>query len=190
MKEARQSKHLRYDIKAVRVESVAMNKLRNGDIALGRQRGEQIESLKYKADFVAAQFGARGVAQFGKVIPVDQNLATRSLRQAADHIQQRGLAATRRSHYRNRFPRLNLEIHAAQGRHFDLTRAVKLPQILCPEYRLHALFSLDNQPFGRFPYCSCDSHSCLAIPPASRSFRASSCPVRSRRRISRPILCS
>src|SRR6267143_1552454 len=62
MKAPRQTEHLRYDIEAMRVESVAMNKLRNGDIALGRERGEQIETLKDEADFVAAQFGARGVA--------------------------------------------------------------------------------------------------------------------------------
>ena len=65
-----------------------MNKLRDGDIPFGRQRGEQIETLEDEADFVAAQFGARGVAQFGEVIPVDQDLAPGSLRQAADHVQQ------------------------------------------------------------------------------------------------------
>src|SRR5216684_2983304 len=62
------------------------------------------------------------------------------------------------------------EIHTTQSRDFDLARAVELPQVFCSEYRLHAIFSLENQPFGRFSYCSCDSHSCLAIPPASRPF--------------------
>src|SRR6266851_2036784 len=170
MKTSRQTEHLRYDIEAVRVESVAMNKLRDGDIALGRQGGEQIETLKDEADFVAAQFGARGVAQFGEIITVDQNLAPGSLRQAADHIQQRRLAASRRPHHRDRFARLHLEIHPTQRRDFDFSRAVEFPQVFCSEYRLHALFSLENQPIGRFLYCSCDSHSCLAIPPASRSF--------------------
>src|SRR5258708_2721284 len=129
-------------------ESVAMNKLRDGDIALGRQGGEQIETLKDEADFVAAQFGARGVAQFGEIIPVDQNLAPGSLRQAADHIQQRRLAASRRPHHRDRFARQYLEIHTTQCRAFDLARAVELPQVFCSEYRLHALFSLQNHPFA------------------------------------------
>src|SRR6266403_1250413 len=167
MKTARQTEHLGYDIEAVRVETVAMNELRDGDIPLGRQRGEQIETLEDEADFVAAQFGARGVAQFSEVIPVDQDLAPGGLRQAADYVQQRSLAAARRPHHGDRFARLYREIHATQRRDFDLARAVELPQVFYSEYRLHAIFSLENQPFGRFSYCSCESHSCLAIPPAS-----------------------
>ena len=170
MKAPCQAKHLRDDVKAMRVETVPMNKLRDGDIPLGRQGGEQIEPLKDKADFVAAQFGARSVAQFGKVIPVDEHLAAGSLRQAANHIQQGRLAAARRPHHRDRLPWQHLEIHPAQRRDIDLARAVEFPQVFGSEYRLHAIFSLENQPFGEFLYCSCDSHSCLAIPPASRSF--------------------
>ncbi len=70
-----------------------MNELRYGDISFGRQCRKQIESLEDEADLVAAQFGARGVAQFGKVIAIDEHLAAGSLRQAADHVQQRRLAA-------------------------------------------------------------------------------------------------
>ena len=107
-----QTEHLRHNIEAVRVESVAMNKLRDGDIPFGRQSREQIESLKDEADLVAAQFGTRCVAQFGEVIPVDQHFAARGLGQAANHVQQRRLAAAGRPHDGDRFPGLHFEIHA------------------------------------------------------------------------------
>ena len=93
MKTSCQAKHLGYDIEAMRVETIAMNKLGDGDIPFGRQSGKQIETLKDEADFVAAQFGAGGVAQFGEVIAVDQYFAAGSLRQAANHVQKRRFAA-------------------------------------------------------------------------------------------------
>jgi hypothetical protein len=172
MKAPRQAKHLRYNVEAMRIETVTMNELRDGDVPFGCQRGEQIEALKNEADFVAAQFGARGIAQFREVIPIDQHFASGGLRQAADHVEQRRLAAPRGTHHGDRFAGQDFEIHTAQGRDLDLARAVKLPQILSSEYRLHAAFSLENQPFGEFWYCSCDCHPCLAIPLASRPFFA------------------
>ena len=75
MKSSRQAEHLRYNVEAMGIETVPMNKLRDGDVPFGCQRREQIEALKDEADFVAAQFGACGIAQFGKVIAVDQHFA-------------------------------------------------------------------------------------------------------------------
>ena len=112
MQASRQPEHLRDDVEAVRIEPVTMNKLRDGDISFGRQSREQIESLKDEADLVAAQFGTRCVAQFGEVIPVDQHFAARGLGQAANHVQQRRLAAAGRPHDGDRFPGLHFEIHA------------------------------------------------------------------------------
>ncbi len=40
MKATRQTEHLCHDIEAVGVKTIAVNKLRDGDIALGRQGGE------------------------------------------------------------------------------------------------------------------------------------------------------
>src|SRR5207245_385173 len=126
---------------------------------LGRQVGQQIETLEDEPDLVAAQFGARGVAQFSEVVAVDQHFAPGSLRQPSDHIQQRRFATTRRAHHRHRFAGQYFEIHAAQGRYFDLARAVALPQVFGPEYRLHALFFLETHPFGSFPQFAADSVS-------------------------------
>ena len=102
--------------------------------------GKQIEALEHEADLVPAQFGALGVAHGGQIVAVHQHFAPGSLRQAADHVEQRRLAAARRAHHRHGFAGHHLEIHAAQRRHFHLARAVELPQIFCFEYRLHALF--------------------------------------------------
>ena len=62
MQAACQAEHLRYHVETMGIEPVAMNKLGDGDIAFGRQGRKQVESLKDEADFVAAQFGAGGVA--------------------------------------------------------------------------------------------------------------------------------
>src|SRR6267378_7248805 len=53
-----EAKHMRDDIEAMGVKAVAMNELRDGDVALCRQSGEQIEALEDEADLMAAQFGA------------------------------------------------------------------------------------------------------------------------------------
>ena len=62
MQASGKTKHLGDDLEAVGVEAVAMNKLRDGDVALGRQGRKQVEALKHEADFVAPQFCARGIA--------------------------------------------------------------------------------------------------------------------------------
>ena len=72
---ARQVQHFRYDIESVRIESVAMNKLRDSDVALGGQRRQQIESLKHETDFAAAEFGALSVAHVGQIVAVNQHFA-------------------------------------------------------------------------------------------------------------------
>ena len=104
----------------MRIEAVAVNELRDGDVALGVQRGKQIKSLEHETDFVPAQFGARGVAHLGEVVAVHEDVAARGLRKAADHVEQRRLSASRRAHDRNRFAGRNLEIDAAQRRALPL----------------------------------------------------------------------
>src|SRR6266850_1160600 len=79
-----EAKHLRDDIETVRVKAVAMNELRDGDVALCRKGREQIEALEDEADLVAAQFGARCVTQGRQIIAVYQDLPTGRLRQPAD----------------------------------------------------------------------------------------------------------
>src|SRR5206468_7945905 len=53
---------------------------------LGR---EEIETLENETDFVAAQLGARRVAQCREIVAVNQDFAARGLRQSADQVQER-----------------------------------------------------------------------------------------------------
>jgi len=43
MKASRQTKHLRHDIEAMRVETVAVNKLCDGNIAFSREGGRRLK---------------------------------------------------------------------------------------------------------------------------------------------------
>ena len=122
-----EAEHLRDNVEAVRVEAVTMNELRDGDVALCGESGKQVETLENEADFAAAEFGARGVAQLREIIAVDQDFAARRLRQAADDIEEGRFAAARRAHDSHGFSGQDFEIHAAQGWHFHFARAVKLP---------------------------------------------------------------
>src|SRR5260370_10182210 len=99
MKTSRQAEHLRYNVEAMRIETVAMNKLCDGDIAFGCQRREQIETLKDEADFVSVQFCSRGIAQFGEVIPVDQQYSLCGFCPVTDYVEQPRLSATLRTHH-------------------------------------------------------------------------------------------
>src|SRR5207245_10288554 len=115
---------------AVRIESVAVNVLGDGDIALGRERGQQIETLKDEADFVPAELGASGVVQQSEIVSVNEHAPAGRLGQAANPIEERGFSTSRRTHYRDRFTGQNLEVHAAQRRHLYFAGAVHLPKTL------------------------------------------------------------
>ena len=82
------TQHLGDDLKPVRIESVSVNVLRNRDIALGRQRRQQIKSLKNKSDLVPAKFGAFRIAHRHQVVAVYQYVSARSLGQTAQHVKQ------------------------------------------------------------------------------------------------------
>src|SRR5579863_8476688 len=133
-----EAEHFGDDVEAMGIEAVAMNVLGDGDIAFGGERGEEVEALKDEADFAAAELGALGIAHFGQIVAVNKHSAFRGLRQPADDVEQRRLAAARWAHHRDRFAGLHLEVHATQRRDFYLTSVVELPKIFGFEYRLHA----------------------------------------------------
>src|SRR5579862_6778312 len=118
--------------------------LGQGDIVVGVERKKQIESLEDETYIVAAQQGARSIAHFGEVVSIEQNAAAGRLSQAADHVQERGFAASRWTHDRNEFTLKYLDAHAAQGRHVHLAGPVNFPQVFGLEYWLQGLL-----PHGR-----------------------------------------
>src|SRR5215472_3796946 len=94
LKAARQAEHLGNHVEAVRIETVAVNKLRDSDIAFCGERRKQVEALKDETDLAATELGARGIGQSRKVIAVNEDLAARRLREPADYIEERRLAAS------------------------------------------------------------------------------------------------
>ena len=112
---------------AVRVETVSMDVLREGNIVIRIERRQQIKSLEHEADFVAAQQGSRGVAHFREVIPIEQHAPPSGLSQASNHVQKRGFTATRRPHDGNEFAGKNGNADAAKRRDLYLARAIHFP---------------------------------------------------------------
>src|SRR5208283_4732303 len=88
LKTAVETEHFGHHGETMWIEAITMNVLGDGNIALGGKRGKQIEALKDEPDLVPAQLSALRVGHGGKIVAVDQNLATRSLREAADDVQQ------------------------------------------------------------------------------------------------------
>ena len=84
-----EAEHLGDDLKAVRIEAVAVNVLRDGDIAAGVERRQKVESLKYEADLESPQLGPLRVAHGGQIVAVHQDAPPRSLRQPSEHVKQR-----------------------------------------------------------------------------------------------------
>src|SRR5271163_4424532 len=118
MQAAYQAEHLGGYVEAMRIESVAMNILRDGDVAFGGERGQQIKTLEDEADFVAAELGTLGIAHGGKIVAVDENSSFGGFRQAADNVEQGRFAAARGTHDGYGFAGLDFEVHAAKRRHF------------------------------------------------------------------------
>src|SRR5260370_22788395 len=71
MKAPCQAEHLRYNVEALGIETITVNKLCDGDVAFGCQRGEQIEALKDEPDCVMPNSGALLTAHFGTRVPID-----------------------------------------------------------------------------------------------------------------------
>ncbi len=120
----------------MRIESVRANVLGENDIVVGVERGQEIEALEDKANFVAAQHGAGGVGHGGEIVAVEKDFPARGLRQAANHVEHCGFSATGRAHDGNKFAGKNLDVDAAQGGHVHLARAINFPQVFGLKYRL------------------------------------------------------
>jgi hypothetical protein len=151
------------NFETVRIETVAVDELSDGDISPGGQSGKKIKSLEDEPDLTAAQLGALGVAHGSQIVAIHKDAAFRGFGQAANYIEERRFSAARGSHNRHRLAWCHCEVHATKGGDVHFACAVKLQQIFSFEYRLQAFLSWDIQPFGRCLYCSRESHLCLAM---------------------------
>ncbi len=117
---------------------VAGNVARDLDIAFGRQRRQQVELLKHETDLAAAKPGAAGVGHGGEVDAVDEHVAGVGVREAAENIEERRLAAARRPDDGDELALLDCQRDAAQRLHIDFTDAVSLADVLCLDHPPHA----------------------------------------------------
>ena len=83
-----EAEHLGDDLEPVRIEAIAVNMLRDGDIAAGVERRQKVEPLKYEADLMPPQLGPFGVAHGDQIVAVHQDVPPRSLRQPSEHVEQ------------------------------------------------------------------------------------------------------
>ena len=88
---------------------------RQDQVLLGCQDRQQVEELEDEAELVPPQLGEVGVVQLCDVGAVDQNAAAGRPVEAGQHVQQRRLAGSRRSHDRGEAVLLELDAHVPQG---------------------------------------------------------------------------
>ena len=105
---------------------------RQGDVAIGGEGGEQIKSLEDEADFLLAQFRSLPFAHLPEVHSIEEDPAGGGRRQAADHIEERGFAAARRSYQAHEFSVLHAKVDPPQGRDLHLPDAENLMEIFDP----------------------------------------------------------
>src|SRR3974390_234427 len=112
--------------------------LRDVDVALRRERGQQVELLEDEADFLLAHARALGVGERGEVDAVDGDATGVGVSESTQDIEKGGLAATGRADDADELALLDLERYSAQGLHIDLADAVGLADVLCLNHHGHA----------------------------------------------------
>src|SRR5579885_1282519 len=70
------AEHFHDHLKTMRIEAVAMNMLSQLNILLGCERGEQVEALKDKANFMPPEASPLAIRHIAEVISFNPNLAT------------------------------------------------------------------------------------------------------------------
>ena len=97
---------------------------RHFDVLIGRQGGDEGKELEDKADRAAAHIGALVAVELADVLAVDEHLPAGGLVQAADQLQQGGLARAGRPDQGGKFAAFDGQVDAAQGLGFDLANLV------------------------------------------------------------------
>src|SRR3984885_15222332 len=106
-------------------------------IASRRQRRQQIELLKHKANLRLTQHGAPGVGELRKIDAIDQDASRGRTRQATKDVEERRFAAAGGSDNADELARRNGKRHFSEGRNLYLTRTVNLADVLCLNDGLH-----------------------------------------------------
>src|SRR5208282_6330302 len=90
---------------------------------------------------MAAETRTVGVGHQAKIVAVHADLTVRGAGQAAQDVEQSGLAASRGSHHRHELAFLDHQVYAPQRRHVDFAEAVALLQIRGANYGFHLILN-------------------------------------------------
>src|SRR5262249_59368446 len=85
------------------------------DVLQPGQVGQQVEELEDEADVIAPEPGQLRLAQAAEVGPTHGYAAGARLVKPGDEVEERGLAAARRSHDGRELAALDRQRHAVQG---------------------------------------------------------------------------
>src|SRR5262249_748209 len=99
---------------------------RQADIVQRGERRKQMKGLEDEADMLAPQFGELFRSEIRRRLPADPNDTLVWRQDAAEHRQQRGLAAAGRTHQQRQLTAMHSEVNAAERLHLRGTLAQKL----------------------------------------------------------------
>jgi len=119
------------------------------DVFRRREYGDQVEILEDETEIGAAEAGGGVPVERGDISVKHAQFSGGGMVEAADHVEQRALAAARRTDERDERPALDREIDAVQGRDIDVADAVGLRK-LDRGNKTHA----DSFPFTRHAGCT------------------------------------
>jgi len=114
------------------------------------QAGDPVVELEHEPDVLAPEPRQRLVVGRGEVVVQIQQLPARGRVEAAEDVQQGRLAAARCAEQDDELAGGEIQIHLAQGVHFDLAHLVHLAHAAYAEYGL-ASHGLGPESFHREP---------------------------------------
>ena len=116
---------------------------RQFDILQSRSSRQQVESLKHKANLLAANVSPLIFRHFRNVLAIKNVMTARRLVQTADDVHGRGLTRTRRSHDGDEFTFPDRQRDPAQSMHIDVSHRVSFMNVVQLNHR--ARFGLLRQ---------------------------------------------
>ena len=101
----------------------------NLDVPHGGEGGQEVETLKDKANLGAAHAGALGVGEFGEVGAIDEDRAGGGVGEAAKDVEECGFAGAGRADDSDELAWGDGEVDLAERGNFKFARAVGLAKI-------------------------------------------------------------
>jgi hypothetical protein len=115
-----------------------VNLFRELQVAFRRQCRKEIESLEDETNLPSPDIRALGIRDGSQILAVNDHPTRGRLEQSSENMKQTRLATSGRTHYRDKLPRRNSEIHPAQGVHIHLANVVGHLQVFSEKNRGHA----------------------------------------------------